>query len=47
MVDKLVEKGYVRRVKSDADRRSQHLHIDRKREKIKTIREQAALRIIV
>lgn len=27
MIDKLAEKGYVRKVKSDTDRRSAHLHL--------------------
>lgn len=39
LVDKLVEKGYVRRVKSDKDRRSMHLHIDKKGLKIEVLRE--------
>jgi len=39
LVDKLVEKGYVKRMKSDEDRRSMHLHIDEKGAKIDTLRE--------
>lgn len=39
LVDKLSEKGYIRRVKSDEDRRVMHLHIDKKGAKIKTMRE--------
>jgi DNA-binding MarR family transcriptional regulator len=39
LADKLVEKGYIRRVKSDKDRRSMHLHIDKKGAKIKALRE--------
>jgi len=39
LVDKLVEKGYVKRVKSDEGRRSMHLHIDEKGAKIDTLRE--------
>jgi DNA-binding MarR family transcriptional regulator len=30
LADKLVDKGYIKRVKSDKDRRSMHLHIDKK-----------------
>jgi len=45
MVDKLVEKGYVMRVKSDADRRSMHLHIDKKGAKISALKEIASLRL--
>lgn len=39
LVDKLVEKGYIRRVKSDKDRRSMHLHINDKGSKINSLRE--------
>ena len=39
LVDKLVEKGYVRKVKSDKDRRSMHLHIDKKGAMIEVLRE--------
>jgi DNA-binding MarR family transcriptional regulator len=39
LVDKLSEKGYIRRVKSDEDRRVMHLHIDKKGAKIKAMRE--------
>jgi DNA-binding MarR family transcriptional regulator len=45
LVDKLVEKGYVRRVKSDDDRRSMHLHLNKKGNKINTLREIAHNRI--
>jgi DNA-binding MarR family transcriptional regulator len=38
LVDKLVEKGYVSRVQSDEDRRTMHLHINRKGDKIKVLR---------
>ncbi|MFA6334130.1 MAG: MarR family transcriptional regulator [Bacteroidales bacterium] len=41
LVDKLVEKGYVIKVKSDKDRRSSHLHIDRKGTMIEEFREVA------
>jgi DNA-binding MarR family transcriptional regulator len=41
LVDKLVEKGYVRRVKSDEDRRSMHLHIDKKGARIDELRSLA------
>lgn len=41
LADKLVEKGYVKRVKSDEDRRSMHLHINKKGAKIDTLRELA------
>jgi DNA-binding MarR family transcriptional regulator len=39
LADKLVEKGYIKRVKSDQDRRSMHLHIDKKGTKIEALRE--------
>ncbi len=46
MVDKLVEKGYVKRIKSDNDRRSMHLHIDNKGTRISVLREIASKRLI-
>jgi DNA-binding MarR family transcriptional regulator len=45
LVDKLTEKGYVRRVHSDEDRRVMHLHIDKKGTKISTLREIAHKRL--
>jgi DNA-binding MarR family transcriptional regulator len=39
MVDKLAEKGYIRRVHSDHDRRVFHLQIDKKGIKIGALRE--------
>jgi len=39
LVDKLTEKGYIRRVKSDDDRRVMHLHIDKKGAKVNALRE--------
>jgi len=39
LVDKLTEKGYIRRVKSDEDRRVMHLHIDKKGAKVNALRE--------
>lgn len=41
LVDKLVSKGYVRRVPSDSDRRVTHLHIDEKGKIIEQIRKLA------
>jgi len=41
LVDKLTEKGYIRRVKSDDDRRVMHLHIDKKGAKVNALRETA------
>jgi DNA-binding MarR family transcriptional regulator len=45
LVDKLVEKGYVKRVKSDEDRRSMHLHIDKKGAGIELLRDTAYERL--
>jgi len=45
LVDKLVEKGYVKKVKSDKDKRSMHLHIDKKGSKIRNLREKAYNRL--
>jgi len=45
LVDKLVEKGYVKRMKSDKDRRSMHLHINKKGSKISILRETAYQRM--
>jgi DNA-binding MarR family transcriptional regulator len=45
LVDKLVNKGYIKRIKSDKDRRSMHLHIDEKGGKITALREIAYERI--
>lgn len=39
LVDKLTEKGYIMRVKSDEDRRVMHLHIDKKGAKVNALRE--------
>lgn len=39
LVDKLAGKGYIKRVKSDEDRRVMHLYIDKKGTKINTMRE--------
>ena len=41
LVDKLVSRGYVRRVPSDSDRRVTHLHIDEKGKIIEQIRKLA------
>jgi MarR family transcriptional regulator, transcriptional regulator for hemolysin len=41
LVDKLAEKGYIRRVKSDEDRRVRHLYIDKKGAKVNALRETA------
>ncbi len=41
LVDKLVSRGYVRRVPSDSDRRVTHLHIDEKGKIIEQIRKSA------
>jgi DNA-binding MarR family transcriptional regulator len=38
LVDKLVSRGYVRRVPSDSDRRVTHLHIDEKGKIIEQLR---------
>jgi DNA-binding MarR family transcriptional regulator len=45
LVDKLAEKGYVKRVHSDEDRRVMHLHIDKKGTKIHALREIAHKRM--
>jgi DNA-binding MarR family transcriptional regulator len=45
LVDKLVEKGYVSRVQSDEDRRTLHLHISTKGDKIRALREKVNNRI--
>ena len=45
LVNKLVEKGYVTRVKSDEDRRSIHLIINKKGAKVNSLREIAHNRI--
>jgi MarR family transcriptional regulator, transcriptional regulator for hemolysin len=39
LADKLSEKGYIKRVHSDKDRRVMHLHIDKKGSKINALRE--------
>jgi DNA-binding MarR family transcriptional regulator len=39
LVDKLTEKGYVKRIQSDEDRRVVHLHIDKKGTKINALRQ--------
>ena len=41
LVDKLVSRGYVRRVPSDSDRRVTHLHIDEKGKIIEQIQKSA------
>ena len=40
-IDKLVEKSYVERVQSDADRRMAHIHLTRKGEKINVLHDEA------
>lgn len=45
LVDKLSEKGYVKRVHSDEDRRVMHLRIDKKGTKINALREIAHQRL--
>ena len=45
LVDKLVKKGYLRRVPSKRDRRTTHLHIDTKGKKIEQLRERAHIRM--
>jgi len=39
LADRLTEKGYIRRVKSDEDRRVMHLHIDKKGAKVNASRK--------
>ncbi len=39
MIDKLESKGYIKRVKSDADRRSMHLHLAEKGMQVNSILE--------
>jgi DNA-binding MarR family transcriptional regulator len=39
LIDKLTEKGYVKRVHSDEDRRVTHLYIDKKGKKINVLLE--------
>jgi DNA-binding MarR family transcriptional regulator len=39
LADRLSEKGYIKRVHSDKDRRVMHLHIDKKGTKINALRE--------
>ncbi len=41
LVDKLTEKGYIKRIHSDEDRRVMHLHVDKKGTKINALREMA------
>ncbi len=41
LVDKLVSRGYVRRVPSDSDRRVTHLHIDEKGKIVEQIQKSA------
>jgi DNA-binding MarR family transcriptional regulator len=43
LIEKLVEKGYVRKVQSDADRRFSHLHIAEKGEEVHAVFNIAAL----
>ena len=45
LVNRLVEKGYITRVKSDEDRRSIHLIINKKGAKVNSLREIAHNRI--
>ncbi len=45
LVDRLAEKGYVSRIKSDDDRRSIHLQINKKGDKINALREIAYQRM--
>jgi DNA-binding MarR family transcriptional regulator len=45
LIDKLTEKGYIKRVHSDEDRRLTHLYIDKKGSKINVLREIAHERI--
>ncbi|MDD4107830.1 MAG: MarR family transcriptional regulator [Prolixibacteraceae bacterium] len=45
LVDKLVNKGYLRRVTSENDRRAIHLHIEKKGENIERLRGIAHLRM--
>jgi DNA-binding MarR family transcriptional regulator len=45
LVDKLAEKGYIKRVHSDEDKRVMHLHIDKKGAKISALREIAHTRV--
>ena len=45
LVDKLVAKGYIRRVRSVEDKRSMHLHTDKKGEKINMLRDIAYERL--
>lgn len=45
LIDKLTEKGYVKRVHSDEDKRVTHLYIDKKGTKINALREVAHDRI--
>ncbi len=45
LVDRLAEKGYIKRVKSDKDRRCMHLQIDKKGTKISFLSEVAHERL--
>jgi DNA-binding MarR family transcriptional regulator len=45
LVDKLVKKGYLRKVPSEKDRRTTHLHVDMKGKKIEQMRERAHQRM--
>lgn len=46
MVDKLESKGYIKRVKSDSDRRSMHLHLAEKGMQVNIIIEKTYDRLI-
>jgi DNA-binding MarR family transcriptional regulator len=46
LVDKLEEKGYIKRVHSDEDRRVIYLHIDKKGARINALREIAHERMV-
>ena len=45
LVDKMVKKGYLKRVPSDSDRRMTHLCIDQKGEIIQQLRQKAFARL--
>jgi DNA-binding MarR family transcriptional regulator len=46
LADKLTEKGYIKRVHSDKDRRVVHLDIDKKGKKISALREIASEKMV-
>jgi len=45
-IDKLIEKDYLFKVKSDADRRSQHIHLTQKGKLINEMHDNAHRRIV-